>query len=177
MLPKSIQKYIDVGEADKLHERYKCRIRKPWYKVPSIYSTQIGMLKRCHEAPRLVLNKIGAYTTDTAYRITSTFTDTENLVCSFLNPITAITAELEGRYYGGGVLELVPSEIEKIYIPIIDGCKHDMVMLNDLVRSGKITDAIRIQGEKILTSLGFSKEENEQLIEIWQKLQSKRMRK
>lgn len=177
LLPKSIQKYIDVGEADKLHERYKCRIRKPWYKVPSIYSTQIGMLKRCHEAPRLVLNKIGAYTTDTAYRITSTFTDTENLVCSFLNPITAITAELEGRYYGGGVLELVPSEIEKIYIPIIDGCKHDMVMLNDLVRSGKITDAIRVQGEKILTSLGFSKEENEQLIEIWQKLQSKRMRK
>jgi predicted fused transcriptional regulator/phosphomethylpyrimidine kinase len=27
------------------YTRYKCRIRKPWYKVPSVYSTSIGMLK------------------------------------------------------------------------------------------------------------------------------------
>lgn len=117
-LPLSVQNYIQLGEQEKLNERYKCRIRKPWYKVPSIYSTEIGMLKRCHEAPRLILNSVGAYTTDTAYRITSSFTNAENLVCSFLNPLTAITAELEGRYYGGGVLELVPSEIEKLYIPV-----------------------------------------------------------
>ncbi len=49
-LPLSVQNYIQLGEQEKLNERYKCRIRKPWYKVPSIYSTEIGMLKRCHEA-------------------------------------------------------------------------------------------------------------------------------
>ncbi|HEN3613540.1 TPA: N-6 DNA methylase [Yersinia enterocolitica] len=176
-LPSKVQAYIKHGEHEKLHERYKCRIRKPWYKVPSVYSTEIGMLKRCHEAPRLILNQVGAYTTDTAYRVTSKFTDAENLVCSFLNPLTAITAELEGRYYGGGVLELVPSEIEKIYIPVINGYQHNSVVLNQLVKDGKIEEAIRIQGEAILLKLGFSRKDNDQLMQIWQKLKNRRLRK
>ena len=172
-----MQRYIKTGELEDLHERYKCRIRKPWYKVPSIYSTEIGMLKRCHEAPRLILNQVGAYTTDTAYRVTSTFTDAENLVCSFLIPLTAITAELEGRYYGGGVLELVPSEIERIYIPVIQGYQHDSATLNQLVKDGKVEEVIRKQGEAILSELGFSKEDNEQLMKIWKKLRDRRLRK
>lgn len=176
-LPSSVQNYIQLGEQDKLHERYKCRIRKPWYKVPSIYSTEIGMLKRCHEAPRLILNKVGAYTTDTAYRVTSSFTSAENLVCSFLNPLTAITAELEGRYYGGGVLELVPSEIEKLYIPVIEGYQHDSDTLNQLVKDGKVEEVIRKQGENIFTKLGFSIQDNEELMKIWKKLRDRRMRK
>lgn len=176
-LPSSVQNYIRLGEQEKLHERYKCRIRKPWYKVPSIYSTEIGMLKRCHEAPRLILNKVGAYTTDTAYRVTSSFTSAENLVCSFLNPLTAITAELEGRYYGGGVLELVPSEIEKLYIPVIEGYQHDSDTLNQLVKDGKVEEVIRRQGENIFTKLGFSIQDNEELMKIWKKLRDRRMRK
>lgn len=176
-LPSSVQNYIRLGEQEKFHERYKCRIRKPWYKVPSIYSTEIGMLKRCHEAPRLILNKVGAYTTDTAYRVTSSFTSAENLVCSFLNPLTAITAELEGRYYGGGVLELVPSEIEKLYIPVIEGYQHDSDTLNQLVKDGKVEEVIRRQGENIFTKLGFSIQDNEELMKIWKKLRDRRMRK
>ncbi|WP_242687988.1 N-6 DNA methylase [Photorhabdus stackebrandtii] len=176
-LPTKVKDYIELGEAEKYHERYKCRIRKPWYKVPSVYSTEIGMLKRCHEAPRLILNQVGAYTTDTAYRVSSTFTSAENLVCSFLNPLTAITAELEGRYYGGGVLELVPSEIEKLHIPVIEDNKHDMVTLNQLVKEGKVEDAMRMQGEAILSKLGFTNEDNENLMSIWKKLRDRRLRK
>ena len=58
--------YIELGEKQSLHTRYKCRVRSPWYTVPSVYSTEIGMLKRSHDTPRLILNRIGAYTTDTA---------------------------------------------------------------------------------------------------------------
>ena len=50
------RKYIEQGERELLHQRYKCRIRKPWYSVPSVYSTEIGMLKRCHQAPQMILN-------------------------------------------------------------------------------------------------------------------------
>jgi len=32
--------------------------------------------------------------------------------------LTALSAELEGRHYGGGVLELVPSEIERLLVPL-----------------------------------------------------------
>lgn len=176
-LPERVQEYIQLGENQKLHERYKCRIRKPWYKVPSIYSTKIGMLKRCHEAPRLILNTLESYTTDTAYRITTEFTSAENLVCSFLNPLTAITAELEGRYYGGGVLELVPSEIEKLYIPIAESYQPDSSLLNQMIKDGNIEEALQLQGEAILKSLGFSKHDNELLMQIWIKLRDRRLRR
>lgn len=176
-LSENIQNYIRLGEIEEYHKRYKCRIRKPWFKVPSVYSTEIGMLKRCHNAPRLIHNKVGAYTTDTAYRLTSTFTSAENLVCSFLNPLTVITAELEGRFYGGGVLELVPSEIEKLYIPIIDGLEHNVDEINQLIKDGEIERVIRQQGLLILTRLGFSQKDNEKLIDIWKKLRDRRLRK
>ena len=109
--------YIERGEHLNLHTRYKCRIRKPWYAVPSVYATEVGMLKRAHNTPRLILNKLRAYTTDTAYRVKVKQGSAEKLVFSFVNPLTALSAELEGRHYGGGVLELVPSEIERLLIP------------------------------------------------------------
>ncbi|MCU8009940.1 N-6 DNA methylase [Shewanella sp. SM87] len=176
-LSERVKDYIELGEAEEYHKRYKCRIRKPWFKVPSVYSTEIGMLKRCHDAPRLIHNKIGAYTTDTAYRVTSTVTSAENLVCSFLNPLTVITAELEGRFYGGGVLELVPSEIEKLYIPIVDGLEHNVDELNQLIKDGEIERVIRQQGLLILSELGFSQQDNEMLVDIWKKLRDRRLRK
>lgn len=176
-LSKSVKNYIELGQAEEYHRRYKCRIRKPWFKVPSVYSTEIGMLKRCHDAPRLIHNKVRAYTTDTAYRVSSTVTSAENLVCSFLNPLTAITAELEGRFYGGGVLELVPSEIEKLYIPIVEGLEHNVEELNQLIKDGQIERVIQQQGSLILDKLGFTQEENEKLVEIWKKLRDRRLRK
>ena len=176
-LSEKVQSYIGIGEQEEYHKRYKCRIRKPWYKVPSVYSTEIGMLKRCHTAPRLIHNKIKAYTTDTAYRVTSTVTNAENLICSFLNPLTAITAELEGRFYGGGVLELVPSEIEKLYIPIVDGLDHNVDELNQLIKNGEIERVISQQGSVILTELGFSQQDNDMLVDIWKKLRDRRLRK
>lgn len=115
-LSKSAMQYIESGESMDLHTRYKCRTRSPWYKVPSVYSTEIGMLKRSNGFPRLILNQLGAMTTDTAYRI-RTSTNSKSFVSSFLNPVTAICAEIEGRFYGGGVLELVPSEIERVLVP------------------------------------------------------------
>jgi adenine-specific DNA-methyltransferase len=81
--------YIKQGEAQTLHTRYKCRVRSPWYTVPSVYSTEVGMLKRAHDTPRLILNRLGAYTTDTAYRIRARQADAERLISSNSTPTTA----------------------------------------------------------------------------------------
>jgi adenine-specific DNA-methyltransferase len=176
-LPGSTQEYILNGEAENLHERYKCRIRKPWYKVPSVYSSKLGMLKRAHDTPRLIYNEIEAYTTDTAYRISSFSVDPQHLTCCFLNPLTAIFAELEGRYYGGGVLELVPSEIEKLYIPIPRNIKFNIKNLNKQVRTGSMEEVLKEQGRKIFPQLGLTLEESDQLLGIWIKLRNRRQRK
>src|SRR5262249_21745237 len=93
-LSASARRYLKLGEANGLHRRYKCRVREPWYEVPSVYSTPVGMLKRCHDFPRLVLNKLTAYTTDTAYRIRTCGVEAGRFVFSFVNSLTALSAEL-----------------------------------------------------------------------------------
>ena len=171
----NVRKYIAYGEKQKLHTRYKCRIRKPWYSVPSVYSSEIGMLKRAHDIPRLILNQAKAYTTDTAYRITSQI-QPEKLVGSFINSLTALSAELEGRYYGGGVLELVPSEIENLLIPIPKGISFDLTTIDLSIRNMSPDKILEKYSHKSLGKLGLKNSEQEQLLAAWQKLRNRRQR-
>jgi hypothetical protein len=43
--------------------------------------------------------------------------DPTRFVAAFVNSVTALSAEMNGRHYGGGVLELVPSEAERLLVP------------------------------------------------------------
>jgi len=175
-LPQNALDYIQEGEEENLHTRYKCRIRKPWFKVPSVYSTSIGMLKRAHNIPRLIFNDMGAYTTDTAYRITTNQCEAKKLVYCFVNSFTALSSELEGRHYGGGVLELVPSEIEKLLIPIPSKTRTVLKRLDSLIRTNSTQDVLEFQDEKILKSIGFSNNEIATINGAWNKLRNRRQR-
>ncbi|WP_421991729.1 Eco57I restriction-modification methylase domain-containing protein [Qipengyuania sp.] len=175
-MAKRARQYIERGEAEKLHTRYKCRIRAPWYKVPSVYSTEVGMLKRCHDTPRLILNKIGAYTTDTAYRIRTKEADGKRLVGCFINPLTALSAELEGRHYGGGVLELIPSEIERLVIPMPEKVELDLAELDNSIRNRPTHETLERQGKVVLGALGISKAKQASALEGWRKLRNRRHR-
>jgi len=168
--------YVKLGENEKLHERYKCRIRSPWYTVPSVYSCEIGMLKRSHHAPRLILNSLGAFTTDTAYRVRSIKVEAKRLVALFLNPLTALSAELEGRHYGGGVLELVPSEIERLLIPLPDSCPNSISQLDNLVRTVGMDEVLSLHGRAVLGAIGLSGNQIDLLLAAWKFLRDRRHR-
>jgi adenine-specific DNA methylase len=168
--------YIKFGEAQNLQTRYKCRVRSPWYTVPSVYSTEIGMLKRAHDTPRLILNRIGAYTTDTAYRIRAHNIQAERLVGCFINPLTALSAEVEGRHYGGGVLELIPSEIERLVIPLPSKVKISLPKLDKAIRSESTHQVLSRQGKIVLGGLGLSPAKQECVLEGWRKLRDRRHR-
>ena len=166
--------YIASGEHENLHRRYKCRIRKPWYTVPSVYATEVGMLKRSHDTPRLILNSVGAYTTDTAYRIRALRGTAQGLVYGFFNSLTALSAELEGRHYGGGVLELVPSEIEKLLLPVPEGIMPNLEGLDRMVREDTVVDTLEVQSEAVLGAL--TKAEQMDLLAAWATLRDRRHR-
>ena len=168
--------YIEQGESQNLHTRYKCRVRKPWYLVPSVYATEVGMLKRSHNTPRLILNKLRAYTTDTAYRIRVKEGTANQLVTSFINPLTALSAELEGRHYGGGVLELVPSEIERLLIPYPPHLKGDVRRLDNLVRTLPMDAVLERQGRIVLGAVGLNRGGQDELLSGWKKLRDRRHR-
>lgn len=175
---KSIKgkRYIDLGESESLHTRFKCRIRKPWYAVPSVSATEIGMLKRSHDTPRLILNKIRAYTTDTSYRITIKEGTAEQLVYGFINALTSLSAELEGRHYGGGVLELVPSEIEKLLLPSPSKITPNVAELDRAVRTMPMDAVVEQQTKIVLGGIGLSGNDQLELLTAWKKMRDRRHR-
>lgn len=176
-LPTNVRQYLDMGLSQKLHTRFKCRTRKLWYKVPSVYSAPIAMLKRAHHYPRLVLNSAGAYTTDTAYRIRPLGIKPEALVLGFVNSLTCLTAEMEGRHYGGGVLELVPSEIERLLVPVIKATVAELAAADRRFRSAKDdSEFLCMQDALILGKIGLAKAEQETLHAAWVKLRDRRHR-
>jgi adenine-specific DNA-methyltransferase len=174
-LTKKAQEYIELGEEENLHTRYKCRVRQPWYTVPSVHATHIGMLKRSHDVPRLIFNKLAAYTTDTAYRVRSRH-EPERLVFAFFNSLTALSAELEGRHYGGGVLELVPSEIEKLVVPLPKKMKPRLSSLDRLIRTVSAEEVLYDQNESVLGPLGLSAADQRALMSAWIRLRNRRQR-
>jgi adenine-specific DNA-methyltransferase len=119
--------YLRLGEAQGLPKRYKCRIREPWYRVPDVRADDLMMAKRAHQFHRLILNRARVHTTDTIYRghMRPGFEAwRESLVAAFHNTLTILSSEIEGRSYGGGVLELVPSEIGRLVVPLVAMGEH-----------------------------------------------------
>ncbi len=170
------KRYIARGESQELHTRYKCRIRDPWYSVPSVYSTEVGMLKRSHDAPRLVANRLEAFSTDTAYRIKAKSVKPEQLVWNFSTSLTALSAELNGRHYGGGVLELVPSEIERLLVPHLSS-SPGLAELERLYRDEvPIHQLLEQQDRAVLGRIGVSAHQQRIIRRAWTRLRSRRRR-
>lgn len=175
--PSNVRNYLETGLKQSLHTRFKCRTRKTWYRVPSVYSAPVAMLKRAHHYPRLVLNSADAYTTDTAYRIRALKIKPEALVLGFVNSLTCLTAEMEGRHYGGGVLELVPSEIERLLVPVIKASTAELKAADLSYRCAKNdSEFLRMQDALILGRIGISRADQESLHSAWQKLRDRRHR-
>jgi adenine-specific DNA-methyltransferase len=119
-LSKGTLRYINKGRTKSLHKRFKCTKRTRWYDVPSVWSSHAFFFKRSHLYPKLLLNEMDVLVTDAAYRITVNDDYSVNsLVFSFYNSLTLAMAEIGGRFYGGGVLELTPNEFKSLPLPYL----------------------------------------------------------
>jgi adenine-specific DNA-methyltransferase len=116
-LSEKLQAYIAVGEQKGFHLRYKSRHRKRWYEVPVVKVEDGFFFKRSHSIPRVIINAARVHVTDTAYglRMKEGFS-IRGLCFSFYTSLTMLFAELDGRFYGGGVLELSPKEFRGLPI-------------------------------------------------------------
>jgi adenine-specific DNA methylase len=177
-MPDGVRRYLETGVKQSLHTRYKCRVTKIWYCVPSVYVSPVAMLKRAHNYPRLILNKAKAYTTDTAYRVKPKEVNAKALVLGFVNSLTCLSTELEGRHYGGGVLELVPSEIERLPIPIVNVSDDDLFKADQAYRAVRNESCFLQENDhRILSQLGLSKNDMNVLHGAWVRLKNRRQRR
>ena len=117
-----VAELIAKGEDAGFHRRYKCRIRSPWWALPT---SQVGgppphlfLTYMANETPRLVVNDAQALSTNTVHGVRlCNGTGPDALAASFYSSLTMLSAELVGRSYGGGVLKLEPTEAERLVLP------------------------------------------------------------
>ncbi|PBJ12208.1 Eco57I restriction-modification methylase domain-containing protein [Flavobacterium sp. ACN6] len=180
-ISKKLSEYLSIGIDQKIQERYKCRIRNNWYVIPNISTIPDAVFfKRCHNYPKLLKNSSSALVTDSAYKVKmrNSF-DLNSFIFSFYNSLTLVFAETDGRYYGGGVLELTPNEFKKLPIPYIIKSQNEFEnFTNEFERKKNIEEILTRYDSEILNfSLNLNSEEITKIQKIRQKLINKRMRK
>lgn len=146
--------YLQEGDRRGLPARYKCRIREPWYRVPGIRTGTLLLSKRSHEYPRVVVNEAAVHTTDTIYRGEPRGTATPaGVAAAFHNSLTLLSVELEGRSFGGGVLELVPTEIARLAFPVFAEAHAHLPALDAVARARPVDDLVR-ETDALVSRLG-----------------------
>ncbi len=137
--------HIATGEREHVSQRYKCRVRQPWYAVPGVRSSDAVLLRQSGDMPRLIQLDQRCAVTDTIHRVNWHEPQLgQRHATSFLNTLTLLATELTGRSYGGGVLELMPSEANALPIPA-PAAKLDGIFekVDQLVRTRNCADAVR----------------------------------
>jgi adenine-specific DNA-methyltransferase len=110
--------YVKMGERQRVSQRYKCRVRQPWYAVPSVWEPDALLLRQAGDMPRLVHLEKKCAATDTIHRVSwRQPAHGPRHAVSFMNTWTLLASELTGRSYGGGVLELMPGEANQLPLP------------------------------------------------------------
>lgn len=177
-LPTEALAYVMSGERRGFHEGYKCRIRMPnWWHVPSVWGPDAFLTRQVHDGPRIVHNPSGLTCTDTIHRVRTTGTvDGAQLAAISMNSLTFAFAELKGRSYGGGVLELEPSEAESLPIPVPNQ-NLDVEVVDWLARQESTERVLDHVDRSVLEPSGLSRSDIAALREIWHKLFVRRLRR
>ena len=137
------------------------------------------MFRQIHNAPLLVANVAQATATDTIHRVrTGRGIDVERLGASLVNSLTFAWAEVCGRSYGGGVLELEPREAEKLLIPFGFADGLDLEYLDGKLRAGEL-EAAMDHGDCVLLQDGCGLSEGDLLRarSAWNRLRQRRQRR
>lgn len=172
-LPHRVRQYIGRGEELGHHKGYKCSIRDPWYAVPSIWTPDGFFFRQIYDFPRVVLNQAAATSTDTIHRFRAA--EPEKVVRHIYTHLTAASAEIEGRSYGGGVLELEPTEAERMLVPANLEGALPLGEVDRLVRAGRLAEVLLENDRLVLMSAGLSRPDCSMLREIWTKMRDRRL--
>ena len=158
--------YLRNAKEDGVHERYKCSIRGKWYRLDEPHRPDAFLQYMSAETPRLVLNKAKVACTNAIHELTwkdnMSALERRSVAMSSLSALFRLSAELEGRSYGGGVLKVEPSEAKHL---LLVSLPHQMKKIasrfseiDTLLRTGRRPEAAEIADRLVLREgLGLSK--------------------
>jgi len=173
---RALAKYLLLGERNEVHKGYKCSIREPWYAVPSVWTPDGFLFRQIYDFPRVVLNTAGATSTDTIHRLTCKSSNSERVIANTYTWLTAASAEIEGRSYGGGVLELEPTEAERLLMPATLNGAMPLAECDKLTRAGRLREVLEENARIVLQGhIGLSEKDCLMLRNIWTKMRDRRV--
>lgn len=176
--------HIRAGEVAGVHRGYKCSLRNPWWVTPSLWVPDLFLLRQIHRAPRLTVNAAAATSTDTVHRVRLTArcdarVEPAALAAAFHNSVTFAFAEIMGRSYGGGVLELEPREAEQLPIPPPAHADAELAADVDvLLKANEIEKALDVVDRHVLIDgLGLPADAVADCRAAWASLRDRRKRR
>jgi adenine-specific DNA-methyltransferase len=171
-------KYIAYGESIGINDGYKCGIRDDWFVVPSLKISDALFIRRNNIYPRLIINEAKAYTTDTMHRVFSKpGTNLRAFTASYYNSLSLAFAEVCGRSHGGGVLELMPNETERILLPYHSANEDLLPIVDKLIRDKIAIEELLAKTDQIILKerFGLTQKEIKIANNIWKKLSERRL--
>lgn len=184
---RAAERYIAVGQAAGVDTAYKCRVRKPWWRVPLVPPADLLLTYMNADTPRLStnvaraahLNSVhGVYLNPTVRKLGKAL-----LPLASLTSMTLVGAETVGRAYGGGMLKLEPREADRLPVPppaLVEAAAERLANLRPqvagLLRGGKLVEASKLVDDVLLVGeLGISRSDVRVLREAHAALTARRV--
>jgi len=150
--------YVEYGNEKGVSQRYKCRIRNPWYVVPGTKRPD-AIVTVFSETPLLVINDGGWFASNSLLCCYARSGKLGEFVQRWYTSLTLLSIGLQVHSLGGGVMIMVPNEASSVRIPRIPNSKRRLENLDAILRSGDIRAAYetgdqalaKIVGERNLT--------------------------
>lgn len=143
------------GESLGVHMRYKCRVRRPWWRVPGLSPHDFAVPVLSHGAPRIVALQGVLAANSLLVGDMRADVDPCLLAAASLTTFAALSAEVTGHRLGGGALKLEPFEARRWRIalgpPPVAG---EMASLDRLIRAGDWGGARALADELFLVRPG-----------------------
>lgn len=144
------RQYIAMGEKMGVANRYKCRIREPWYRVPGTRVPDV-VLSVFSERPLLLINDARYFASNSLLCGYSLGPSPEQLAASWYTSLTRLQCELEIHSLGGGVMVLVPQETGNVRLPrqVPVSAEH-LSCIDAHLKRGEVAEAYRAGDHEIL---------------------------
>lgn len=157
--------YIEAGKTVGVDQAYKCRVRKPWHRVPLLPPADLLLTCMNADTARLTTNEASAHHLNSVHGVyfapEHRALGRELLPLASLNSATLLDAEMVGRSYGGGILKIEPREADVWLMPsaalITERAERLRAIkqpVGRLLQHGKLLEAVALVDQALVTEFG-----------------------